>query len=169
MIVSFQGNGKDIYIQPPDTAGSVVIVNSETSMGIAGSTSVSSNIATCTESNPCTASIGNVCTAASSDKRGVVCSLPPCPTIVAGDDWNEWSASCLFSSTGQSGKYDVLLGTTVKLKKSSSMSGELVIDRRATSGYGNLHFDVWGTLEMEDVTLTGGYHTVSFFVLLVLL
>ena len=107
---------------------------------------------------PCTASMGNVCTAASSNMGGVVCSLPACPTIMEGSDWNVWSASCAMSST-----YNVNSGKTVKIKKSSSMSGELVIDRGATSGFANQHFDVWGTLEMEDVTLTGGYATVSSF------
>jgi len=48
------------------------------------------------------------------------------------------------------------------------MSGELVIDREATSGSDNRHFYVKGTLELEDVTLKGG-HGVSSFVLFVLL
>ena len=115
-----------------------------------------SKFATCTANNPCTASIGNVCTPASSDKGGVVCSLPACPDIEKGNDWNEWSASCRMST------HTVALGDTVKIKKSASMSGELIIDRGATSG-NNRHFNVYGTLEMEDVTLTGGYHTVSSF------
>ena len=83
--------------------------------------------------------------------------LPACPTIVKGSTWNEWSASCSMSAT-----HTVAKGETVKIKKSAAMVGELVIDRgSATSGI-NRHFIVSGTLEMEDVTLTGGY-AVSFF------
>ena len=53
---------------------------------------------------------------------------------------------------------------TMKVKKDPSVSGPVVIDRQATSGYKNRHFLVnGGSLEMEGVTLTGGY-TVSFFV-----
>ena len=81
-----------------------------------------------------------------------MCSLPECPVIVKGNDWNEWSASCRMSAT-----HTVAEGETVKIKKSASMVGELIIDRGATSGSSNRHFDVQGTLEMEDVTLTGGY------------
>jgi hypothetical protein len=51
----------------------------------------------------------------------------------------------------------VALGETVKIKKSASMVGELVIDRGATSGKYNRHFIVREALEMKDVTLTGGY------------
>jgi hypothetical protein len=58
-------------------------------------------------------------------------------------------------------------GETVKIKKSSSMVGELIIDRGATSGF-NRHFFVQGALEMEDVTLAGGYYSVSSFVLCIL-
>jgi hypothetical protein len=75
--------------------------------------------------------------------------------VQATDGWNEWSASCIMSSQ------TVASGATVKIKKSASMSGELVIDRGATSGE-NRHFLVYGTLEMEDVTLTGGYAVSSF-------
>ena len=98
--------------------------------------------------------------------------LATCPTTihkvgdtqVAGTDgWNEWSESCVMGNT-----HAVSSGDTVKMKKSSSMSGELVIDRGATSGNANQHFTVKGTLEMEDVTLKGG-HGVSSFVLLYLL
>ena len=122
-----------------------------------------SKITTCS-ANPCTASIGNVCSAASSDKGGVVCSLPACPGIVEGNDWNEWSASCAMIST-----YEVAKDKIVKIKKSSSMSGELVIDRGSiTSEITNNHFTVKGTLELEDITLTGGHGVSSlcFFVLL---
>ena len=87
-----------------------------------------------------------------------MCSLPACPTISAGNDWNEWSASCRMSST-----HTVEAGDTVKIKKSASMSEELVIDRGSATSGDNRHFLVKGTFEMEDVTLTGGYSTVSFF------
>ena len=74
------------------------------------------------------------------------------------DGWNVWSASCDMGSTEEN-TYNVASGKTVKIKKSASMVGELVIDRgSATSGI-NRHFfvEVEGTLEMEDVTLTGAY------------
>ena len=61
-----------------------------------------------------------------------------------------------------SATHTVAEGDTVKIKKSASMVGELVIDRGATSGNHQL-FYVQGTLEMEDVTLTGAYTTVSSF------
>ena len=61
-----------------------------------------------------------------------------------------------------SSHYVVSSGRTVKIKKSASMSGELIIDRGATSG-NNQYFLVNGALEMEDVTLKGGYAAnVSF-------
>ena len=85
-----------------------------------------------------------------------MCSLPDCD-IVEGNDWNILSASCKMSI-----QKVVSSGKTVKIKKSSSMSGELVVDRGATSGTTNRHFHVYGTLEMEDVTLTGGYAVSSF-------
>ena len=51
----------------------------------------------------------------------------------------------------------------MKVRKDSSVSGPVVIDRQATSGSYNRHFYViGGSLEMEGVTLTGGYD-VSFF------
>jgi len=82
--------------------------------------------------------------------------LAACPTIYTAEaaevqgtgGWNVWSASCAMGS-----QYTVVTGKTVKIKKSLSMSGELVIDR----GGGGRHFLVKGTLEMEDVTLTGGH------------
>jgi hypothetical protein len=86
--------------------------------------------------------------------------LAACPMTIYKDDatqvegtggWNVWSASCDMGST-----HTVALGETVKIKKSASMVGELIIDRGATSG-DNRHFIVKGTLEMEGVTLTGGY------------
>ena len=125
-----------------------------------------SKIAACsaTGDSPCTPSIGNVCSAAVSSKGGVVCSLPDCPAIEEGNEWNEWSASCRMRGT-----HDVESTKTVKIKKSLSMSGELVIDRGATSGTTNRHFWVLGTLEMEDVTLKGGHAVSSFCSLCILL
>ena len=98
--------------------------------------------------------------------------LAACPTIYTADavelegtdGWNVWSASCAMGST-----HTVAEGETVKIKKSASMSGELVIDRGATSGDKKRHFYVKGSLEMQDVTLTGGYvASVSSFVLCLL-
>jgi len=121
-----------------------------------------SKITACRD-NPCTDSFGGTtCAVASSGKGGVVCSSLPTCNIVEGSNWNVWSASCKMS-----GQHTVDLGETVKIKKSSSMSGELVIDPGSdTSGSGNRHFHVVGTLEMEDVTLTGGYAVSSLLVLL---
>jgi len=124
-------------------------------------------IVACSGNSPCTASIGNVCSAASSPLVGVLCNYPACPTIyqddatqVEGTDgWNSWSASCAM------GSWHRFTSGTVKIKKDPSMSGELVIDRGATSG-DSRHFVVTGVtpgvtegaaLEMKDVTLTGGY------------
>ena len=106
------------------------------------------------------------CIAGQSSGVGAAVCTVDCPTIYIADDntqvhatdgWNEWSASCIMSS-----QHTVASGATVKIKKSASMSGELVIDRGATSGE-NRHFKVQGTLKMEDVTLTGGSATVSSF------
>ena len=93
--------------------------------------------------------------------------LAACPTTIYKDvtsqveatgGWNVWSASCDMSTT-----HVVLSGETVKIKKSAAMLGELVIDRGSdTSGFGNRHFLVYGTLEMEDVTLKGGHAVSSF-------
>ena len=146
----FQGD--DLYIA--SFATSATIINSQSTMDIQGTTS---KIVACSGNSPCTAA-GHTCSAADSSLDGVVCSLPACPAIVKGSNWNEWSASCSMSAT-----HTVASGETVKIKKSASMVGELIIDRGATSGV-NRHFLVKGTLEMEDVTLTGGYAGgVSFF------
>ena len=101
-----------------------------------------------------------------------MCSLPECPPIYTADHaylkdtdgWNVWSASCAMITSGDT-FHNVALGKTVKIKKSASMVGELVIDRGSdTSGSSNRHFGVdnTGTLEMEDVTLKGGYAVSSF-------
>ena len=78
-----------------------------------------------------------------------MCSLPACPAIVEGSSWNEWSASCFMSAT-----HTVAEDKMVKIKKNTSMSGELVIHgqdaRRLFRAYRS-------TLELEDVTLKGGY------------
>ena len=142
-----------LYFQGDDLLmTSATIINSESTMDIKGTTS---KIVACSGNSPCTAA-GHTCSAADSSLGGVVCSLP-CPAIKNGNDWNEWSASCSMSAT-----HNVAEGETAKIKKSAAMVGELVIDRGATSGT-NRHFSVQGTLEMEGVTLTGGYTTVSSF------
>ena len=126
-----------------------------------------SKITTCSGSYLCTASYGGTSCAAAfpASKGGVVCS-GNCPTIYTADvskvegtdGWNVWSESCNIRG------FTVNADKTVKIKKSSLMSGELVIDRGSdTSGEHNRHFYVEGTLELEDITLTGG-HAVSSFV-----
>ena len=150
--VTNHANSEDLYIW--STATSATIINSESTMDILDP---GSKIVACSGNSPCTASIGNTCTAAAYSFGGVVCRLPACPAIVEGSSWNEWSASCRMSTT-----HTVASGDTVKIKKSAAMVEELIIDRGATSG-NNRHFFVQGSLEMEDVTLTGGYTTVSSF------
>ena len=143
--------GKDLYIRSDAT--SATIINSQSTMDIKGTTT---KIVACSGpgNSPCTV-VEHTCSAAHSSLGGVVC-LPACPAIKKGNDWNEWSASCSMSAT-----HTVASGNTVKIKKSAAMVGELIIDRGATSGF-NRHFVVNGALEMEDVTLKGGYG-VSFF------
>ena len=163
--------GKDLFIY--NNALTVIIINSKTTMDIEGNDGGgTSKVTTCTVNNPCTGSFGSKCVAASSGKGGVVCSsYPACPWIYTAGDvhlkdtdgWNVWSESCKRSLHFVTG-----YGKTVKIKKSSSMSGELVIDRGATSESYNRHFLVYGTLELEDVTLKGG-HAVSSFVFFVFL
>ena len=137
--------GKDLYIGSGAT--SATIINSQSTMDIKGDMT---KIVACSGNSPCTAA-GHTCSAAHSSLGGVVC-LPACPVIEKGNDWNVWSASCRMSAT-----HTVALGDTVKIKKSASVVGELIIDRGSdTSGY-NRHFTVNGALEMEDVTLIGGY------------
>ena len=153
-----RATGQDLYIW--SDAASVTIINSASVMDISGdSGGGTTKIVACTgENTPCTA-VGHTCFAAFSPYVGVVCAIP-CPTIYptnaaevqATGGWNVWSSSCRMSSTQA-----VSSGDTVKIKKDPSMSGELVIDRGATSG-DYRHFDVdGGALEMNDVTLTGGY------------
>jgi len=113
--------------------------------------------------------------------------LPSCPTIYTTEDsymdadqvdyvhlestdgWNVWSASCMMGSQ-YSVQMDCMSGTcTVKIKKSSSMSGELVIEMN------NYHFAMSSVVsynsefQLEDVTLTGGSAAVSFFVLCIVM
>ena len=143
--------GKDLYIKSDAT--SATIINSESTMDIKDP---GSKIVACSGNSPCTAA-GHTCSAAHSSLDGVVC-LPACPAIVKGSSWNVWSASCSMSAD-----HTVKSGETVKIKKNASMVGELVIDRGSATSGDNRHFFVQGTLEMEDVTLTGGYTTVSSF------
>ena len=79
------------------------------------------------------------------------------------DGWNVWSTSCVMGSQNPFADFgDSTSGTVtvVKIKKSSSMTGELVIE------INKKHFEVeYGELELEDVTLSGGSADVSFFVL----
>ena len=85
-----------------------------------------------------------------------------CPTFLYADDdalagtdgYNVLTASCTMGSD-----MTVANGKTLKIKKDPSVVGEISIDRQATSGR-NRHFNVYGNLEMEGVTLKGGY-TVS--------
>ena len=85
-------------------------------------------------------------------------------SLTSSDGWNVLSASCEIGS-------DISVGTgkTMKVKKDSSVSSAVVLDRQATSVSQGRHFSVsGGTLEMEGVTLTGGY-IVSFIGLILLI
>ena len=66
--------------------------------------------------------------------------------------WNVLSANCTLGSD-----FTVPLGKTLKIRKASSMVGNLVIDRQATLANQGRHFYVSGTLNVEGVTLTGGF------------
>ena len=73
-------------------------------------------------------------------------------SLSGSDGWNVLSASCNLGSD-----FTVPEGKTLKIKKDPTMDGELVIDRQATSSNEGRHFYVQGTLNIEGVTLTGGY------------
>ena len=104
----------------------------------------------------------NEITACSSTENRV-CRYPNnCPTVLYSDNvalsgtngYNVWSTSCnMISQMG------ISTGKTVKIKKSSSMSGELVIDRGGDSAT-NPGKIFWlsssATLIMEDVTIANG-------------
>jgi hypothetical protein len=77
-------------------------------------------------------------------------------SLSGSDGWNVLSASCNLGSAPADG-FNVPSGKTLKIKKDPTMVGELVIDRQATSSNKGQHFMVQGTLNIEGVTLTGGY------------
>ena len=84
-------------------------------------------------------------------------AIEQCPTILYSTDAtlsgtngiNVWDKSCTIGSD-----ITLLSGKTAKIKKISSMSGELVLDREATNLANGRHFNVYGALEIEGVTLT---------------
>ena len=92
-----------------------------------------------------------------------------CPTflyddhadLVASDGWNLLSVNCTLGATtyvnGASGK-------RMKIKKDPSAVGAVVVDRQATSENPGQHFQVYSgaALEVEGLTLTGGYSSVRF-------
>ena len=90
-------------------------------------------------------------------RRLVACDLKESGhlDLVSTGGWNVLSESCVLGS-----QINVGSGKTMKVKKDPSVSGPVVIDRQATSG-DNRHFVVHGSLEMEGITLKGGY-AVSF-------
>jgi hypothetical protein len=90
-------------------------------------------------------------------RRLVACDLKESGhlDLVSTGGWNVLSESCVLGS-----QINVGSGKTMKVKKDPSVSGPVVIDRQATSG-NNRHFLVYGNLEMEGITLKGGY-AVSF-------
>ena len=71
--------------------------------------------------------------------------------------WNILSASCTLGHLGTNNHFEVPSGKTLKIKKDPTMAEELVIDRQATQSNQGRHFQVAGTLNVEGVTLTGGY------------
>ena len=92
-----------------------------------------------------------------------------CPTflyddhadLVASDGWNLLSVNCTLGAqivlNGASGK-------RMKIKKDPSAVGAVVVDRQATSENPGQHFQVYSgaALEVEGLTLTGGYSSVRF-------
>ena len=84
------------------------------------------------------------------------------PSLASTDGWNVLSESCVLGD--QFGYANsIKSGKTLKVKKNPLVSGPVVIDRQATSSNQGQHFYVYeGSLEMEGVTLKGGY-SVSFF------
>ena len=88
-------------------------------------------------------------------RRLVACDFKFSDELGSTGGWNVLSESCVLGSTINVGS-----GKTMKVKKDPSVSGPVVIDRQATSG-DNRHFFVEGSLEMEGVTLKGGYSVSS--------
>lgn len=92
-----------------------------------------------------------------------------CPTflyddhadLVASGGWNLLSVNCTLGAqinvNGASGK-------RMKIKKDPSAVGAVVVDRQATSENPGQHFQVYSgaALEVEGLTLTGGYSSVRF-------
>ena len=87
-----------------------------------------------------------------------------CPTFLYADDdalagtdgYNVLTASCTMGS-----QMVVANGKTLKIRKDPSVVGEISIDRQATSVNRGRHFHVYGNLEMEGITLKGGYAVSS--------
>ena len=105
--------------------------------------------------------LGQVTKAVPRGRRLGVCNLKDSddPSLASTGGWNVLSESCVLGS-----RIDVNSGKTMKVKKNPLVSGPVVIDRQATSGSFNRHFYVnGGNLEMEGVTLTGGYAVSLFF------
>jgi len=81
------------------------------------------------------------------------------PALVASDGWNLLSVSCNLGATiSVSGA-----GKLMKIKKDPSAVGVVVVDRQASEDQGR-HFSVYNgaALEVEGLTLTGGYENVRF-------
>ena len=98
-----------------------------------------------------------------------------CPTfllanddaLAASDGWNLLNASCTLGTTiSLDGA-----GKRMKIKKDPSAEGVVEVDRQATSENKGRHFLVvnGAVLEVEGLTLTGGYETVRFLVFFLLL
>jgi hypothetical protein len=69
------------------------------------------------------------------------------------DGWNVLSASCEMASD-----FTVPTGKTLKIRKNPLVTETVVLDRQGSSSSRGRHFIVdGGTLEMEGLTLTGGY------------
>ena len=91
-----------------------------------------------------------------------------CPTFLYDDDdalnasggWNLLSVNCTLGA-------EIVLneaGKRMKIKKDPSAVGAVVVDRQATSENPGQHFQVYSgaALEVEGLTLTGGYFSVRF-------
>ena len=90
-----------------------------------------------------------------------------CPTfllndhadLAASDGWNLLSVSCTLGTT-----IGVAWGKRMKIKKDPSAVGVVEVDRQATNDNRGRHFHVenGGALEVDGLTLTGGYEDVCF-------
>jgi TolA-binding protein len=114
-------------------------------------TSCTGNTATCDDATCCDAGGGAGSDSGSGSGSGCTWKFVEDDASLSGG-WNVLSANCTLGSD-----FTVPLGKTLKIKKDPSIVGVLVIDRQADEENPGRHFYVSGTLNVEGVTLTGGF------------